>query len=59
MRNAECGCFSALGSITVGAMKIMVSDMLLLIPSLPAIIGEIASNFPVVPGKSFVFVVSE
>ena len=58
MRKAECGWFSELGSITVGAMKIRVSDRLVEKASDPPRRGVSGARSPVVPGAPDVAVVS-
>ena len=58
LRNAECGCVSALGLITVGAMNMIVSDSSLFITSLPPNKGATAARLPVVPRIPVVFVPS-
>ena len=55
---AECGWFSALGSITVGAIKIIVSDKLVENLSAPPTSGVIGASTPVVPGMPEVSVFS-
>ena len=57
-QKAECGCVDALGSITVGAIKMMVSDRALLIASPPPRSGATGANATFVPGRPVVVVPS-
>ena len=50
-QKTECGCVDALGSITVRAIKMMVSDRALLIVSPPPRSGATGANAPFVPGR--------
>ena len=58
VRNAEWGWVAALGSITVGAMKIIVSDNSFVMASVPPMSGVIGAKVPVVPGMPVVVVPS-
>ena len=50
-QKTECGCVDALGSITVRAVKMVVSDRALLIASPPPRSGATGANAPFVPGR--------